>query len=205
MAHLPTDLALRVVFLPWAPRGYPEADGSEGKKIAGPGKTTTPGGQSLVADVPLTASAGPKKLTPPWVRREPSIPDTDRVPGDPSALASVAVLLDVMTTHTSALGPEPTLLAELVDLLTDLAALGDQATTDHHQALLAAATSEIGARRALGARLLATSLTPDPLTAPSTPDTAAAALRRIEAMAQLVIHDVYLRLEAAEPTDYKQG
>lgn len=142
----------------------------------------------------------------------PRIPEDDRRPVGDEARVSVAVLLDVLSTWTKELTAKQTILADLATTLCRLSAPEEKHARDDIRSLIAAAATEAASTRVvLCLRIraaLATSGLRDVSMAPGascSPESAAAALRRIEKMATIVVREVRLVLEAREPMDYRQA
>lgn len=138
---------------------------------------------------------------------EPSVPDEDRPDKNVDATIQGAVALDVLCTWTRALSATPTVLAELTALLVRLVSLGKEADEDPTAELLALASSETARRRALLTADLAAKLATacgDDQGGATSPASVAAAVRRIERLATLVVRDAELLLDTHETVDYQQ-
>ncbi len=138
----------------------------------------------------------------------PTLDDGDVIALDEHQLLCAAVALDVLTTWTQALAAVPTVLVTLTELLTRLAALGSEG--GFGEALLQHAQSdEAGERstlaRELSACLARASAQEDPEASRSSPNSVAAALRRLERLGAIVVHDARLLVEAQQAIDYRQA
>ena len=223
------QLDVRHVILPWArPETSPaEGHGRAARKrvesdaralrvhrdrlaIHEPGDGTSEAGAGLRPGLglpPLHAHGLPFKP-------HPSIPEEDRVPLEPNALLAAAVALDILASATRAIEASPAVLSELTATLLSVGRIGgiDAAAIER---LLGHAESRVGNTRASLSRLLAVCMATsrradgEP-TAPgaahaSTPRAAGQALRRIEAAAEVAIHESRLRLDAQEVVEYKRA
>src|SRR5688572_21098113 len=116
---------LRVVFLPWAQRHDDgESDDGAGEMAAADARASRQDASTL--ETGSSATAPRQGLVPPSPSRiVPEIPAADRVELDDEALAAAAVVLDVLATRTRRLEAAPSILAEVVDVVSGVAALGD--------------------------------------------------------------------------------
>ena len=146
-------------------------------------------------------------------RPYPNIADDDRgKPNDEAALRA-AVALDVLATWTESLTDKPTILGDVTEILTRLAALGRtvEESDAEANALLLQAQSTAADERVHLARKMALPYQEDSndATGPTpllpTPESVAQALRRIEKMAALVVREAHLLLETYEGTEYHQA
>ena len=146
-------------------------------------------------------------------RPAPTLPESDRVHLDDDLLMSAAVALDVLASFTEDVEPGPDVLHRIAEVLTHV---GTVAGIDEYtyNELLAHAAGELGQARSQMSRRLAGTVGENILThdegaaephLPSTPGTVVAAARRIEAMADAVVREAHLLLEAYNPVDYRQA
>lgn len=167
-----------------------------------------------------TADAGAMTAPVPYgapYRPPPTIPDEERCPLCRDALVSLSVGLDVLATLTRRIAAAPPVLQDLTAALRR-AGETNGIDTDGLDALLAFAQSDAGQARAYVCPKLAES-TQDavapmvnaaesgtgPIATGSTPQSAADAIRRLEAAATLVVREARLLLEKRNDIDYRQA
>ncbi|MBI3179804.1 MAG: hypothetical protein HYZ27_09090 [Deltaproteobacteria bacterium] len=162
------------------------------------------------SDMPAPAHSGASLYTPalrsaglPY-QPHPSLADEDRAALDEQALVAAAVALDVLATRTRKLSIAPTLLADLCGALLAVGRLGGVEEAALPELLDHAASRSGAARRAM-CLALAHTMARASHAAVTTPESLAAALRRGELAAALVVREARLRLEAKDKVDYRQG
>jgi hypothetical protein len=193
-----TQLPAAVAVLPWATDPWQSSIANSNNNSSANSSGSENASTKNEARRPATIAAP--------TSNKPTIPNSDKVIAHDHDILAAAVLIDVLTTQTAKLSGEPTVLADLTLTTLALLNIGNRQDDAHALSLLRFAMGSGGLLRASLARNLVAALKKANNTQVScSPATVAAALKRIEAMGQIVIREALAVLESHETTAYRQA